>query len=125
MASTAPPKPGTFQHDRQSVRQMIERYRQVRAFSEYLCEPLVPEDYVIQSMPDVSPTKWHLSHVSWFFETFLLADHKRGYKPFHPDFAFLFNSYYVAAGERHCRPKRGLVSRPTVDETFAYRHYVD
>lgn len=104
---------------------MAKQYRQVRDFTEKLCEPLVPEDYVIQSMPDVSPTKWHLAHVSWFFETFLLKEFKADYETYHPDFAYLFNSYYVAAGERHCRPKRGLVSRPSVDETFKYRAYVD
>jgi ergothioneine biosynthesis protein EgtB len=104
---------------------MAESYRRVRSFSEKLCEPLVPEDYVIQTMPDVSPTKWHLAHMSWFFETFILKEFRPDYKTYHPDFAYLFNSYYVAAGERHCRPKRGLVSRPTVDETFKYRAYVD
>lgn len=104
---------------------MMERYRQVRSFSEYLCEPLMPEDYVIQSMPDVSPTKWHLAHMSWFFETFLLKQFMPGYQAFHPDFEYLFNSYYVAVGERHCRPKRGLVSRPTVEETLKYRAHVD
>ncbi len=90
-----------------------------------LCEPLVAEDYVIQSMPDVSPTKWHLAHTSWFFETFLLKPHFADYRAFHADFEFLFNSYYNSVGERHCRPKRGLVSRPTVDETYQYRAYVD
>jgi ergothioneine biosynthesis protein EgtB len=104
---------------------MLRRYEQVRTFSERLCEPLVPEDFVIQSMPDVSPTKWHLAHISWFFETFILSEHYPDYKPFHPDFSYLFNSYYNTVGERHCRPKRGLVSRPTVDETFQYRRYID
>jgi ergothioneine biosynthesis protein EgtB len=104
---------------------MVESYKRVRSFSEKLCEPLVPEDYVIQTMPDVSPTKWHLAHMSWFFETFILKEFQPGYTTYHPDFAYLFNSYYVAVGERHCRPKRGLVSRPTVDETFKYRAYVD
>ena len=103
----------------------LERYRAVRNFSELLCEPLVAEDYVIQSMPDVSPTKWHLAHTSWFFETFLLKPHFADYRAFHADFEFLFNSYYNSVGERHCRPKRGLVSRPTVDETYQYRAYVD
>ncbi|TVR76509.1 MAG: ergothioneine biosynthesis protein EgtB [Sphaerobacteraceae bacterium] len=102
-----------------------ESYRRVRSFSEKLCETLVPEDYVIQTMPDVSPTKWHLAHMSWFFETFILKEFRPDYETYHPDFAYLFNSYYVAAGERHCRPKRGLVSRPTVEDTFKYRAYVD
>jgi ergothioneine biosynthesis protein EgtB len=104
---------------------LSSRYQQVRSFSERLCDPLVPEDFVIQSMPDVSPTKWHLAHVSWFFETFILSEHHPDYRPFHPHFSYLFNSYYNTVGERHCRPKRGLVSRPTVDETFQYRKYID
>jgi ergothioneine biosynthesis protein EgtB len=103
----------------------IERYQSVRRFSEYLCEPLVTEDYVVQSMPDVSPTKWHLAHVSWFFETFLLFPAIPGYRSLHPQYAYLFNSYYNTLGERHCRPKRGLISRPTVEETYQYRKYVD
>ena len=76
-------------------------------------------------MPDVSPTKWHLAHTSWFFETFLLRPHLAGYRPLDPMYAFLFNSYYVHAGERHCRAQRGYISRPTVKEVFAYRRYVD
>lgn len=102
-----------------------DHYTRVRSFTEHLCRTLVPEDYVIQSMPDVSPTKWHLAHTSWFFETFLLKPHLDGYSPFHPEYAFLFNSYYVQAGERHCRAQRGLLSRPTVEEVYAYRAYVD
>jgi ergothioneine biosynthesis protein EgtB len=103
----------------------IERYRAVRAQTESLCAPLVAEDYVVQSMPDVSPTKWHLAHTSWFFETFLLTPHVRGYQPFNPHFAYLFNSYYVAVGDRHCRQNRGLLSRPTVADVYAYRKHVD
>jgi ergothioneine biosynthesis protein EgtB len=106
-------------------RRLSERYRAVRGFSETLCEPLVAEDYVIQSMPDVSPTKWHLAHTSWFFETFVLKPAAPDYRPLHPQYAYLFNSYYVAAGERHCRDKRGLLSRPTVAETYQYRAFVD
>src|SRR5258707_8681560 len=104
---------------------LVERYQQVRRFTEQLCEPLVTEDYVIQSMPDVSPTKWHLAHVSWFFETFLLFPAVPGYQSLHPQYAYLFNSYYNTLGERHCRPNRGLISRPTVKETYRYRRYVD
>jgi ergothioneine biosynthesis protein EgtB len=103
----------------------IEQYQNVRRFSEHLCEPLVTEDYVVQSMPDVSPTKWHLAHVSWFFETFLLFPAIPGYRSLHPQYAYLFNSYYNTLGERHCRPNRGLISRPTVEETYQYRKYVD
>ena len=83
------------------------------------------EDYVIQAMPDVSPPKWHLAHTSWFFETFILALASPGYRSPHASYAYLFNSYYVAAGERHCRPKRGLLSRPTIEEVYRYRAYVD
>ncbi len=104
---------------------MLARYRAVRALSARLCETLVTEDYVVQSMPDVSPTKWHLAHTSWFFETFLLKPHLTGYHSLHPQYDFLFNSYYNTLGERHCRPKRGFLSRPTVEETFAYRAFVD
>jgi hypothetical protein len=76
-------------------------------------------------MPDVSPTKWHLAHVTWFWETFLLSPAKPDYKSLHPQYAYLFNSYYNSLGERHCRPRRGLISRPTVKETYQYRAYVD
>jgi hypothetical protein len=97
----------------------------VRQFTEHLCQPLVVEDYVIQAMPDVSPPKWHLAHTSWFFETFVLASASSTYRSPHDAYAYLFNSYYVGAGERHCRPKRGLLSRPTVEEVYRYRTYVD
>ena len=76
-------------------------------------------------MPDVSPTKWHRAHTTWFFETFVLADSHTPYEPFHPGYAYLFNSYYEAAGPRHARPSRGLLSRPTVTEVAAYRAHVD
>ena len=101
------------------------RYDAVRAQTEALCAPLEVEDYVVSSMPDVSPTKWHLAHTSWFFETFVLGPHAPEYRPRNPRYAYLFNSYYVQAGERHCRAKRGLVTRPTVAEVYAYRAYVD
>jgi len=104
---------------------LAARYQEVRCWSEELCEPLVAEDYVIQSMPDVSPTKWHLAHTSWFWETFLLKPSLPGYRELHPQYHFLFNSYYNSVGQRHCRPKRGLVSRPTVEETYHYRAWVD
>ena len=82
-------------------------YDAVRQLTEKLCLPLVIEDFVVQSMPDVSPTKWHLAHTSWFFETFLLKPHARGYTEFDPHFGYLFNSYYNAIGDRHCRQNRG------------------
>jgi ergothioneine biosynthesis protein EgtB len=104
---------------------LAARYTAVRSFTETLCTPLVTEDYVVQSMDDVSPTKWHLAHTTWFFETFILVPHATGYRVHHPDYAYLFNSYYVQAGERHCRAQRGYLSRPTVAEVFAYRAHVD
>ena len=104
---------------------LTEQYQRIRAFSEALARPLVTEDYVIQSMPDVSPTKWHLAHVSWFFETFVLGPNVPGYASLNPRYTYLFNSYYEAVGPRHCRPRRGLVSRPTVEDTYRYRAYVD
>ena len=106
-------------------RPLAERYLTVRAATEALCRPLVVEDYVVSSMADVSPTKWHLAHTSWFFETFLLAPHDPDYRTVNPRYAFLFNSYYVQAGERHCRAQRGLVTRPTVAEVYDYRRHVD
>lgn len=104
---------------------VAESYRAVRQFSETLCAPLAPEDCAIQSMPDVSPSKWHLAHTTWFFEQFILAESLRGYQPFHPQYAYLFNSYYVSKGERHARPERGLLSRPTLSEILDYRHAID
>ena len=80
---------------------LFRRYHQVRQFTERLCQPLVTEDYVIQAMPDVSPPKWHLAHTSWFFETFVLTSASPSYRSPHTSYAYLFNSYYVAAGERH------------------------
>jgi ergothioneine biosynthesis protein EgtB len=102
-----------------------ERFREIRSQSERLCAPLAVEDYVVQSMPDVSPPKWHLAHTTWFWETFLLQPNVPDYRPFHPRYNYLFNSYYEAVGKRHPRPERGLLSRPTVDEIYRYRAYVD
>jgi ergothioneine biosynthesis protein EgtB len=102
-----------------------KQYQTVRRCTEQICEPLATEDYVVQSMPDASPVKWHLAHTSWFFENFLLAPHLPGYEPFHPLFGVLFNSYYNAVGPRWPRSQRGLLSRPTVAEVYAYRAHVD
>src|SRR5437763_7796840 len=104
---------------------LVESYRTVRRRTEALCEPLVPEDYVVQSMPDASPVKWHLAHTAWFFETFLLEPHLPSYRPFHPQFRSLFNSYYQGVGPRWPRAQRGLLSRPPALELFGYRAYVD
>jgi ergothioneine biosynthesis protein EgtB len=102
-----------------------QRYRRVRSFSERLCETLEPEDYVIQTMPETSPTKWHLAHTSWFFETFLMKQFIPDYDSTHPQFDFLFNSYYNSVGPFYSRPHRGLLSRPTVREVFDYRSDID
>ncbi|MDX1418706.1 MAG: ergothioneine biosynthesis protein EgtB [Rubricoccaceae bacterium] len=104
---------------------LAERYASVRAFTEHLCEPLTTEDFVVQSMTDVSPTKWHLAHTTWFWETFVLKAHAEGYEVFDERYPYLFNSYYVQAGERHCRAQRGYLSRPTVEEVMAFRRAVD
>lgn len=102
-----------------------ERYVDVRRESEWLCKPLEIEDYGTQTMPSVSPPKWHLAHTAWFFETLLLKLFLKGYREFHPLFARLFNSYYESLGSYHPRPERGLLSRPTVAEVYRYRAYVD
>jgi ergothioneine biosynthesis protein EgtB len=104
---------------------LLERFRAVRNFSQSLCETLEPEDYVVQSMPDVSPTKWHLAHTSWFFETFILKVWMPTYRTAVPEYAYLFNSYYNAAGDMHRRDLRGLISRPTVAETYRFRQSID
>jgi ergothioneine biosynthesis protein EgtB len=108
-----------------SVVSLLEEYRTTRRRTEVLCEPLATEDYVVQSMPDASPVKWHLAHTTWFFETFVLTPFVPGYRLFHPQFSFLFNSYSTAVGPRWPRAERGLLSRPIVAEVFRYRAYVD
>lgn len=108
-----------------TLSRLAESYNGVRSMSESLCAPLVTEDYVIQTMPDVSPTKWHLAHTTWFFETFLLKPFKKNYTEYHPAYNYIFNSYYNAVGERHCRVKRGQLSRPSVDEIYRYRQAID
>ncbi|MEE2733001.1 MAG: ergothioneine biosynthesis protein EgtB [Pseudomonadota bacterium] len=105
--------------------QLLTRYQSTRKMSRDIAEPLQPEDQMIQSMPDASPTKWHLAHTSWFFETFVLSAYLPGYQPYAPEFAYLFNSYYNQVGPQYQRPQRGLISRPTVAEVHAYRQYVD
>ncbi|MCA9425029.1 MAG: ergothioneine biosynthesis protein EgtB [Candidatus Omnitrophica bacterium] len=100
-------------------------FQQVRSFSEFLCQPLEVEDYVVQTMDDVSPAKWHLAHTTWFFETFILKPHLEGYRPFNDAYEHLFNSYYNSVGVQFSRPHRGLLSRPTVSEIYDYRRYVD
>jgi ergothioneine biosynthesis protein EgtB len=101
------------------------RYQRIRSATVYLCRSLKAEDFVVQSMPDVSPTKWHLAHLTWFFERLVLQPHLSGYKVFRKEFDFLFNSYYYTVGPMHLRPERGLLSRPSVATVTAYREYVD
>ena len=103
----------------------VQAFREVRTHTEKLAAPLSAEDQVVQSMPDASPTKWHRAHTTWFFEQFLLHPQARDYRAFDARFAYLFNSYYVAAGPRHERPRRGLVTRPGAAEVCAYRAHVD
>jgi ergothioneine biosynthesis protein EgtB len=104
---------------------LIARYRDVRRESEQICRPLATEDYCIQSMPDVSPPKWHLAHTSWFFETFLLRPFLADYAVFHPQYDYLFNSYYETVGSPYPRARRGLLSRPGVQDVYRYRAHVD
>ena len=104
---------------------LLTRYREVRALSEAIAAPLSDADATVQSMADASPAKWHLAHVSWFFESFVLRDNVAGYTPFDPHYAYLFNSYYEAEGPRHARPMRGMLTRPTLDEIRAYRAHAD
>ena len=108
-----------------AIETLSERFRKVRATSLSLINDLQPEDTVVQSMPDVSPTKWHLAHVTWFFERFVLEPHAANYSRFDEQYHYLFNSYYVTAGAMHARPKRGLLSRPTLAEILDYRAHVD
>jgi len=104
---------------------LLDRYKAVRRHTLALTEPLSDEDCGAQSMPDASPIKWHLAHTTWFFETFILERMERGFKPFHPAFRILFNSYYNGIGEKHPRPQRGLLTRPAMAEVRAYRADVD
>ena len=103
---------------------LLDSYLAVRSHSEQLAAPLSAEDCALQSMPDASPVKWHLAHTSWFFESMILTG-RAGYRPFDARYAYLFNSYYEALGPRHPRPRRGLLSRPSLDEVIAYRAHVD
>ncbi|EXJ15036.1 ergothioneine biosynthesis protein EgtB [Imhoffiella purpurea] len=122
MQDTSPPT-DQMETDRIRISRDFER---VRHFSEQLCEPLITEDYGLQTAPEASPPKWHLAHVTWFYETFLLRPFLPGYQVFHPRFEYLFNSYYEQTGTGFWpRPERGLLSRPSVAEVYDYRHHVD
>jgi ergothioneine biosynthesis protein EgtB len=104
---------------------LSERFAQVRRYTEFICEPLATEDYVVQPADFISPPKWHLAHTTWFFEEFILVPYYKNYKRFHPQYAYLFNSNYETVGNRVLRPDRGNMSRPSVEEIFQYRGYVD
>jgi len=112
-------------HDGSRSSVLLDRYRDVRRHSVALAEGLSDADATAQSMDDASPTKWHLAHISWFFETFLLRDHVAGYRLFDEAYPYLFNSYYEAEGARHARPERGLLTRPSLAEVIDYRSHVD
>lgn len=105
--------------------ELIEKYETVRAFTEHITEPLEIEDYVIQVAEHASPAKWHLAHTTWFFETFLLEKEMEDYDPIHPQYSYLFNSYYLQTGVPHCRARRGNISRPTVKQVYEYRENID
>ncbi len=109
----------------QDLEALAEHYREVRSASCWLCEPLETEDYVVQSMPDASPVRWHLAHTSWFFETIVLKRTLPGYRSINDSFEYLFNSYYNTIGAQFPRPQRGMLTRPTVTQVMEYREYVD
>jgi len=112
-------------HKESNRNHWCDLFRKVRYHSEHICKEIQTEDYVVQPVVEVSPPKWHLGHTTWFFETFLLKPYCNGYKEFDADFNFVFNSYYESAGARVIRTDRGNLSRPTVEEIYRYRHYVD
>ena len=105
--------------------ELAAAYTSIREATLALAEPLTAEDCQVQSMPDASPAKWHLAHITWFFETFLLEPHEPGFRPFDASFRVLFNSYYQGVGKMHPRAQRGLVTRPTLAEVKLYRASVD
>ena len=104
---------------------LVQQYKKVRQHTVAICSPLKTEDYVVQPIVDVSPPKWHLGHSTWFFETFILKEYKKDYQEYNPDYNFVFNSYYETVGARVIRTDRGNLSRPSVEEVYAYRNYVD
>src|SRR3954466_162519 len=122
---TAEAERSRFSTSRSRVERLRDHVDQIRKFTNSLCADLEPEDCVVQSMPDVSPTKWHLAHTTWFFETFILKKFVPGYRAEIPEYAYLFNSYYNAAGDMHRRDLRGLISRPTVNQALRYRTSID
>ena len=124
-STTAAAEQSLFPASESRIERLRDRFHQIRKFTNALCLGLEPEDCVVQSMPDVSPTKWHLAHTTWFFETFILKKFVPGYRAEIPEYAYLFNSYYNAAGDMHRRDLRGLISRPTVTQAQRYRASID
>ena len=124
-STTAAADRSLFPASESRVVRLRDRFHQIRKFTNALCAGLEPEDCVVQSMPDVSPTKWHLAHTTWFFETFILKKFVPGYRAEIPEYAYLFNSYYNAAGDMHRRDLRGLISRPTLSQALRYRASID
>ena len=118
------PDTAVYQQYRRGESTSLKRFLASRAGSESLAAPLSPEDQQVQSVPEVSPTKWHLAHITWFYEEFVLQRFDPSYSRFRPRYGYLFNSYYEAVGPRHARPQRGLLSRPSADEILAYRRHV-
>ena len=122
----SPAKDSTIETpDNLHTKEWLRTYQRIRAATEAICAPLHKEDYMVQSMPDVSPPKWHIAHVSWFFEAFILKPFHSAYQPLDPAYDHLFNSYYVTHGTPFPRPERGMISRPTVDDVYRYRAHVD
>ena len=105
--------------------QLLQSFDEIRCVTKSLCRPLLTEDYVVQSMPDVSPPKWHLGHTSWFFEQFLLRPFCPGYASLDDRYGYVFNSYYESFGDRVARDRRGTLSRPSVEEVYTYRDSID
>ncbi len=124
-AASAPAGAQPDLHPGSAMGQLAARFSAVRAQTEHLIQPLSAEDCQLQSMPDASPAKWHLAHLSWFFETFVLERFELGFKPFDAGFRVLFNSYYNGVGDKYPRPQRGLISRPTLPEVLSYRAQVN
>ncbi len=124
MSTTTPASAETSAH-RTGQLAVAERFREVRRRTLAICEPLTPEDMMVQSSPEASPAKWHLAHTAWFFESFVLREFVPGYRPFHPDFVWLFNSYYQTFAAFPEKRLRSSFSRPGLDDILRFRAYVD